>query len=136
MFPRNVGRPRRRFTNSSGYVRRSNSPDVRSIAIYELRSPTDEIARNEWKTTKAHVLLGARTTHVCIARSREVYYFSPTAGLYALRHIFAYPLPYHAVISIDIRYKRTLHRGWYNTNQIFVNVDKYFCNFLLKINFV
>lgn len=37
----------------------------------------------------ARVLLDVRTTRVCIARSREVYYFSLAAD--ALHHIFAYP---------------------------------------------
>lgn len=84
------------------------------------------------------MLLGARTTRVCIARSRKVYYFSPTAGF--TRYVTfllippSSPLPYNTVISSDIRYKRALHYE-YNANQIFVNVDNYFCNFLTKNKF-
>lgn len=37
------------WTSLSSFIR--NSPDVRSIVLYELCSLTDEIARNEWKTT-------------------------------------------------------------------------------------
>lgn len=92
MFPCEVERRRCRFKFQR--LRPSlNNPDVRTIAIYEPRTPTDEIARSEWKTTilKTRVLLGAHMTRVCIARSRKVYHFSIAADLYALRHIFAYP---------------------------------------------
>lgn len=73
---------------------------VEIILIYDRLLFTDYVhwlMRSQWqemnerRPLNARVFLGARTTHVCIIRSREVYYFSLAADLYVLRHIFAYP---------------------------------------------
>lgn len=131
MFPCDVERRRCRFINFSGYV--WNSPDVRTIAIYEPRSPTDEIARSEWKTTilKTRALLGAHMTRVCIARSRKVYHFSVAADLYALRHNIAYP-SFSPLFTPRSRLTNAFRIEDDTMLFMFFSIDNYFCNFFIK----
>lgn len=72
------------FYKFQRYVRRWNNLDVRSIAIYEPRSPTDEIARNKWKTTilKMPVCCLARVWRVCASHALMKFTTSPPRRTY------------------------------------------------------